>query len=259
MSSEINPFNINGNFPIAGQDNDSQGFRDNFTNTRNNFNITKSELEDLQSKVVLKTPLEGELASDAEFNNLNGTVINGPELKAWRSTTVNNTSPGSSVEIDFSSGNCYYIQTSVANTTLSFAGFPNDAYSTVRIWLNITNGAHTVTLPTGVMVGADSIEGFNSSNDTVSFATAGNYLWEISSFNNSSFFITDLSRNRNIVTSLDITNIVTFSAQSTEPTAAILGTVAVADGSLTGWDPASQGGTGAYPVFYDGTTWHKMI
>jgi hypothetical protein len=37
--SNINPNNINGSYPIAGQDNDSQGFRDNFTNILNNFNF----------------------------------------------------------------------------------------------------------------------------------------------------------------------------------------------------------------------------
>ena len=45
MASLVNPSNINGNFPIAGQDNDSQGFRDNFTNIRNNFTFIKAEVE----------------------------------------------------------------------------------------------------------------------------------------------------------------------------------------------------------------------
>ena len=34
MTSSINPNNIDGTYPIAGQDNDSQGFRDNFTISR---------------------------------------------------------------------------------------------------------------------------------------------------------------------------------------------------------------------------------
>ena len=44
MASLVNPSNINGNFPIAGQDNDSQGFRDNFTNIRNNFAFSQQLL-----------------------------------------------------------------------------------------------------------------------------------------------------------------------------------------------------------------------
>ena len=35
MASSITPTNISVTFPIAGQDNDSQGFRDNFNNIKN--------------------------------------------------------------------------------------------------------------------------------------------------------------------------------------------------------------------------------
>jgi len=64
--SNINPNNINGSFPVAGQDNDSQGFRDNFTNILNNFSFAKAELEDLASKAVLKNALNG----GTQFNSL---------------------------------------------------------------------------------------------------------------------------------------------------------------------------------------------
>ena len=53
MASSINPNNISVTFPIAGQDNDSQGFRDNFNNIKTNITYAKSEIEDLQNKVVL--------------------------------------------------------------------------------------------------------------------------------------------------------------------------------------------------------------
>ena len=59
MASSINSNNIDGTYPIAGQDNDSQGFRDNFTNVKTNFTNAKAEIEDLQSKVVLKSALSG--------------------------------------------------------------------------------------------------------------------------------------------------------------------------------------------------------
>ena len=48
MASNINPANIDGTYPIAGQDNDSQGFRDNFTNIKNNFTYAQTEVNDLQ-------------------------------------------------------------------------------------------------------------------------------------------------------------------------------------------------------------------
>ena len=65
MASNINPYNIDGNFPLAGQDNPSQGFRDNFTNTKNNFLYAQSEITDLQEKAILIQPLNGQ-----SLNNL---------------------------------------------------------------------------------------------------------------------------------------------------------------------------------------------
>jgi hypothetical protein len=64
MSSQITTDNIDGTYPIAGQDNDSQGFRDNFTNIKNNFAYAKSEIDDLLSKVVVKSALSGEVSTN---------------------------------------------------------------------------------------------------------------------------------------------------------------------------------------------------
>jgi hypothetical protein len=44
MTSAITTTNIDGAFPIAGQDNNSQGFRDNFTNIKTGLNTAKSEI-----------------------------------------------------------------------------------------------------------------------------------------------------------------------------------------------------------------------
>ena len=54
MASDITPGNIDGTYPIAGVDNDTQGFRTNFTNTTTNFTFAKAEIEDLQSKSILR-------------------------------------------------------------------------------------------------------------------------------------------------------------------------------------------------------------
>ena len=69
--SSINPNNIDGTYPIAGQDNDSQGFRDNFTNIKNNFTFAYDELTDLQSKAVLKSALSGgSISNDMAYAQL---------------------------------------------------------------------------------------------------------------------------------------------------------------------------------------------
>jgi len=53
MASKIIPTNIDITYPIAGQDNDTKGFRDNFTNIRNNFTIAASEISAIQANVAV--------------------------------------------------------------------------------------------------------------------------------------------------------------------------------------------------------------
>ncbi len=49
MASNIVPGNIDGSYPKAGQDNSSQGFRDNLTETKKNFTTSASEITALQT------------------------------------------------------------------------------------------------------------------------------------------------------------------------------------------------------------------
>ena len=49
MASNINDTGVNKDYPVAGQDNDSQGFRDNFNIIKDNFVAAKSEIETLQT------------------------------------------------------------------------------------------------------------------------------------------------------------------------------------------------------------------
>lgn len=52
MASNINTTDIDTEFPVPGQDNDSQGFRDNFTTILDNFDAAKTEIETLQTDTV---------------------------------------------------------------------------------------------------------------------------------------------------------------------------------------------------------------
>ena len=53
MASSIVTTNIDTTYPVAGQDNDSQGFRDNFTNLKTALDTAKTEISDLESKALL--------------------------------------------------------------------------------------------------------------------------------------------------------------------------------------------------------------
>jgi hypothetical protein len=50
--SNINYLNIEPNFPVAGQDNDTQTFRDNFSSIRNNFQAAQDEITDLENNTA---------------------------------------------------------------------------------------------------------------------------------------------------------------------------------------------------------------
>ena len=49
MTSEIDPNSINASFPVADQDNDTQGFRDNFAAIQTNFERAAQEISEIQS------------------------------------------------------------------------------------------------------------------------------------------------------------------------------------------------------------------
>lgn len=66
MASLINPSNIDATFPIAGQDNDTQGFRTNYQNIKNNFTVASSEINALQSNVAT---LQGQVYSNVTVAN----------------------------------------------------------------------------------------------------------------------------------------------------------------------------------------------
>jgi len=68
LTSLINFAAINENFPVAGQDNDTQVFRDNFDTIKTNFSAAKTEIEDLQDNVA-RTDV------DSDFNYNVATAI----------------------------------------------------------------------------------------------------------------------------------------------------------------------------------------
>jgi len=68
MASTINTTNIDVTYPIAGQDNDTQGFRDNFRNIKNNLNTAASEITALQSNAITLQSTMTNLATNANAN-----------------------------------------------------------------------------------------------------------------------------------------------------------------------------------------------
>ena len=123
MASQINPNNINGAYPVAGQDNNSQGFRDNFTNTGTNFQYAANEITDLQNKAIVNTQLTGGSVLTTQNNMLNSPLINALVSDFAFSTIALGTLTGV-VTINYAAGH-YHSVTTGASISLNFTNFPN--------------------------------------------------------------------------------------------------------------------------------------
>jgi hypothetical protein len=174
MTSQINPNNINGAYPVAGQDNNSQGFRDNFTNTGTNFQYAANEITDLQQKVIVNTQLIGG-ATLANQNNMLGAPLIDALISDFAAAAVPLGVIGGTVTINYVSGH-YQTFTTNASVTLGFSNFPPAGrMGIVTVQITVANAVHAVTLPTSVSVNVVGIQGYNPANRTIIFATAGVY------------------------------------------------------------------------------------
>ena len=198
MSSNINPYNINGAFPVAGQDNPSQGFRDNFTNIKNNFLFAQSEINDLQGKVLVTRALNGQ----SVVNDMNGTIIYRPQLGSWTQTLYDLRTVSGTVSLDFNQANFQKMVTG-APITLDFINWPTSTgqgavgYGLMRVWIRVLDVAHTVTLPTNVNVGVLDIAGYSPDTTAITFDAPGDYIFDFSSIDSgTSYLIFDVTRNR---------------------------------------------------------------
>jgi hypothetical protein len=198
MASNINPYNVDGTFPVAGQDNPSQGFRDNFTNIKNNFTFAQTEISDLQAKALVTSALSGQTIN----NDMAGTQIIRPQLSAWTQSLLDLGVVATTATLDFSQANFQKI-TTAAPISISFINWPASTgtgalgYGVMRVWINVTDVSHTVTLPVSVSIAATDIAGYNSANQTITFDAPGDYIFDFSSIDGGTTYqIFDVVRNR---------------------------------------------------------------
>jgi hypothetical protein len=157
MASNIVPGNIDGTYPLAGQDNSSQGFRDNFNAIKNNFTEAKSEIESLQTNK----------ANLNSTNNFNGNTISNAIFKDNGETVYNHGTISSGlITLNHENGH-YQTATITADTTFSFLNLPSSG-SLARIILDITvsPGATNLIFPSAV-IKADNVTGSDGTSDTI--------------------------------------------------------------------------------------------
>ena len=167
MASKIVPGNIDGTFPKAGQDNSSQGFRDNFSAINTNFTETKTEIEALQTN-------KASLNASSDFAD---NEVTRAKFKDTSETIYAHGTTGGAITLNHGNGH-YQTITTNASVTLSFTNWPATA-TLGKIILDVTcaSVAHTLTIPSAVMV-ADNVTGGDGSSDTITFPDTKRFLYE---------------------------------------------------------------------------------
>jgi len=186
MTSSINPNNIDTEYPIAGQDNNTQGFRTNFTNIKNNFQAAENEINDLQSKVLLKSSLTGGTLN----NDLGGSLIYNGQIQDFALSRVPLGSVSGVVTINYASAH-YQTLTTNGSVILAFSNFPPAGTAAiVKVQVTLTSTAHTLQLPSSVTVNNVGIQGLSVNNitgiNTIVFAATGVYEFTFETYTNGS-------------------------------------------------------------------------
>lgn len=193
--SSINPNNIDGTYPIAGQDNDSQGFRDNFTNIKNNFTFASTELSDLQNNAILKSPLSGTTLN----NNLNNAQLIGAQISKFTETYEDIGTQSGSITVNWSDAH-FQTLAITANTTVTLGSWPTSGFWTDLV-LDVTPKAENLYLTlagASSFVNAVNIQGFTA--NTIAFPS-GNvaYKFEFSTYDGgTTITVRDLLRNYDV-------------------------------------------------------------
>jgi hypothetical protein len=118
VTSLINFAAINENFPVAGQDNDTQVFRDNFDTIKTNFREAKTEIEDLQDNT----------AKTNDDNDFNGSIIANATLQntSLRKKDYGEPITSPTQEVSFIQAMYHIIRIGTPSCSLSFTEFPTD-------------------------------------------------------------------------------------------------------------------------------------
>jgi hypothetical protein len=193
MTSQINPNNINGEYPVAGQDNNTQGFRDNFTNIKVNFQYAETEITNLQANSISKV--------STSVNEFNDSVIYGSRLQNTGYIQLNRGNVAPTANINYAAGSFQTI-TANANTTVNFTGLPvagNTAVITLAInavAANSSTNPYTLTVAnvnnssSGIIGYSGGVLSFPRTNTT----SAGTHTYQfVTDDNGSSFTVTPIA------------------------------------------------------------------
>ena len=180
--SSVSSNNINENYPIPGQNNSSQGLRDNFAAVKLALNRASIELTQIRQNAVFKAPLAGvPYSNDLQFN-----PIFNAQLTSYSETVFDLGLVAESATIDFRRGNFQRL-TMVGETSLVFKKFPSGSQSgTVKLWVTAQSPLLKLYLPNSVNAGNQSSF---IKNNIILLPSRGDYIFTVSSYENGTKFL----------------------------------------------------------------------
>jgi hypothetical protein len=172
MTSAIVSSTINQNFPVAGQDNNSVGFRNNFTYIKTGLATAASEITALQN-----TTAQG-VTFTTNQNDFNGNeIVNAETNLLYGKILTGNQSGNLTIEVP----NAEYFShtfTGVGNRTVSFTNWPAGGCSKIRV--DLTDGGVVRTLTFLLPGGADIFVDNGLTYPVVTTGTAAkHYIFEV--------------------------------------------------------------------------------
>jgi len=145
MTSQINYGAITTSYPVAGEDNDSQGFRDNFTAIAAGLAVAKTELTQLQNSSVLRADLATNAI--AVQNDLNGSTIANAFYNKFYGVYFNGGTQSAAADINLVNGPIQKFTLS-SDTVLTFKGWPASGWAKVQVVLAANAPYDSVRQPT---------------------------------------------------------------------------------------------------------------
>jgi hypothetical protein len=208
MASQINVTSIDSSYPIMGQDNPSQGFRNNFTAMKNNFSYAYTEISALQRDAVMKA-----VAGAPQTNDMTSVTLTSAEVRDFRETTVDQgiIAVDGALALNYPSGAFHIVTVSANITSLSVTNWPTSGkHGRMRVLLNVT-GNYVVTLATGhTWANASSILSLATGVYLLEFSTkdAGDNIYVVDLFrkttNTVNYSVANLSANSNVSVSSSV-------------------------------------------------------
>jgi len=175
MTSNIISDTIDAEYPVAGVDNDTQGFRDNFSIIKDGLGVAQAEITELQ---------DSSAKLDAD-NNFDGSEIAGAVF-------INNTqamlTPTNPVELSYANGS-YFEVTVVKGSgdrnevALELVDWPDSGYAVIRTSVR-TEGSEETDVPLRFFSSAAGTTTFYDNNWPVSLEVSDNRrVYEFWTFN----------------------------------------------------------------------------